>query len=77
MAAIEVKLIHGLSRVPAPQRVVVRGLGLKKTNSTKVLPDTPATMGMIAKVAYLIEWKKVDAEPPRRRAPRKKRAKQA
>ena len=74
MAAIQVKLVKGLSRVPAPQRVVVRGLGLKKTNSTKILPDTPQTLGMIAKVAYLVEWERVDAPPPLGRAARKKAA---
>ncbi len=74
MAAIQVKLVRGLSRVPAPQRVVVRGLGLKKTNSTKILPDTPQTLGMIAKVAYLVTWERVDAPPPQGRAARKKPA---
>lgn len=71
MAAIEVKLVKGLSRVPANQRVVVAGLGLKKTNSTKILPDTPQTMGMIDKVSYLVEWKRVDAPPPVGRKARK------
>jgi large subunit ribosomal protein L30 len=74
MAAIQVKLVRGLSRVPAPQRVVVRGLGLKKTNSVKILPDTPQTLGMIAKVAYLVTWERVDAPPPQSRAARKKAA---
>ncbi len=74
MAAIQVKLVRGLSRVPAPQRVVVRGLGLKKTNSTKILPDTPQTLGMIAKVASLVTWERVDAPPPQGRAARKKPA---
>jgi large subunit ribosomal protein L30 len=74
MAAIQVKLVKGLSRVPANQRVVVAGLGLKKTNSTKILPDTPQTMGMIAKVSYLIEWKRVDAPPPVGRKARKAKA---
>jgi large subunit ribosomal protein L30 len=74
MAAIQVKLVKGLSRVPADQRVVVAGLGLKKTNSTKILPDTPQTMGMIAKVSYLIEWKRVDAPPPVGRKARKAKA---
>jgi large subunit ribosomal protein L30 len=71
MAAIQVKLVKGLSRVPANQRVVVAGLGLKKTNSTKILPDTPQTMGMIDKVSYLVEWKRVDAPPPVGRKARK------
>ncbi len=74
MAAIKVKLVKGLSRVPADQRVVVAGLGLKKTNSTKVLPDTPQTLGMIAKVSYLITWERVDAPPPVGRKARKAKA---
>jgi len=32
----------------------VRGLGLRKTNSERVLEDTPAVRGMINKVAYLV-----------------------
>ena len=74
MAAIKVKLVKGLSRVPADQRVVVAGLGLKKTNSTKLLPDTPQTMGMIDKVSYLVEWERVDAPPPVGRKARKAKA---
>ncbi len=74
MAAIKVKLVKGLSRVPADQRVVVAGLGLKKTNSTKILPDTPQTMGMIDKVSYLVTWERVDAPPPVGRKARKAKA---
>ncbi len=51
MSAIKVKLVRGLAGCPAPHRVVVRGLGLGKRDSTRLLPDTPATMGMIGKVA--------------------------
>ena len=64
MAAIKVKLVRGLSRCPWPHRVIVQGLGLKKRESTKILPDTPQTLGMIAKVSYLVEWERVDAPPP-------------
>ena len=71
MAAIKVKLIRGLAGCPAPHRVVVAGLGLKKRDSTKLLPDTPQTLGMIAKVAYLVEWERVDAAPPLGRKARK------
>jgi large subunit ribosomal protein L30 len=71
MAAIKVKLVRGLAGVPAPHRVIVAGLGLKKHDSTKLLPDTPQTMGMIAKVSYLVEWERVDAPPPVGRKARK------
>jgi large subunit ribosomal protein L30 len=74
MAAIKVKLVRGLAGCPAPHRVIVAGLGLKKRDSTKLLPDTPQTMGMIAKVSYLVEWERVDAPPPLGRKARKSAA---
>ncbi len=74
MAAIKVKLVRGLAGCPETHRVTVAGLGLKKRDSTKLLPDTPATMGMIDKVSYLVTWERVDAEPPKGRAARKKAA---
>ena len=77
MSAIKVKLVRGLAGCPAPHRVVVRGLGLGKRDSTRLLPDTPATLGMIDKVAYLVAWERVDAEPPTGRAARKAAAAKA
>ncbi|MEI7703270.1 MAG: 50S ribosomal protein L30 [Deltaproteobacteria bacterium] len=71
MAAIKVTLKHGLAGIPASQRAVVTGLGLKKSNSTKVLPDNPCTMGMIRKVGYLLAWERVDAPAPQGRKTRK------
>ena len=71
MAAIKVKLVHGLSGISGSHRATIEGLGLKKTNSEKILPDTPQTMGMIAKVGYLLEWERVDAPPPVGRKARK------
>lgn len=71
MAAIKVKLVRGLAGCPAKHRVVVAGMGLKKRDSTCLLPDTPQTMGMIGKVAYLVSWERVDAPPPVGRKARK------
>jgi large subunit ribosomal protein L30 len=74
MAAIKVKLVKGLAGCPADHRLTVVGMGLKKTNSVKLLPDTPQTMGMISKVGYLVTWERVDAPPPAGRKARKKAA---
>jgi large subunit ribosomal protein L30 len=74
VAAIKVKLVRGLAGCPAPHRVVVAGLGLKKRDSTKILPDTPQTLGMIDKVSYLVTWERVDAPPPVGRKAKKKAA---
>jgi large subunit ribosomal protein L30 len=71
MSAIKVKLVRGLAGVPAPHRTVVAGMGLKKRDSTKLLPDTPQTAGMIAKVEYLVSWERVDAPPPAGRKARR------
>ena len=75
MSAIRVKLVRGLAACPEKHRVIVRGLGLKKLDSTKLLPDTPQTMGMIAKVRYLVTWEKVEEAPPVNRLKRKAAAK--
>ena len=77
MTAIKVKLVRGLAGCPATHRVVVRGLGLGKRDSTRLLPDTPAILGMIDKVSYLVAWERVDAAPPPGRAARKAAAAKA
>ena len=37
------------------QAQVVQGLGLRRIGSSVVLPDTPATRGMILKVRHLVD----------------------
>lgn len=51
---IKVTLVRGVSRTVKGHRETVRGLGLKWTNHTVELADTPAVRGMIAKVDYLV-----------------------
>jgi len=36
------------------QKLIVKGLGFKKLNTTREVVDTPATRGMIAKVPHLV-----------------------
>ena len=45
-----------LKRRPATERlrVILLGMGLKKTNSTKVLSDTASIRGMVGKVSHLV-----------------------
>lgn len=51
---LTVKLVRSVAGTRASHRATVRGLGLRKLNSTKVLEDTPAVRGMINKVDYLV-----------------------
>lgn len=42
-------------RRQAKQKATLVGLGLDKLGKTSILPDTPATRGMIAKVDHMVE----------------------
>ncbi|MBL8405699.1 MAG: 50S ribosomal protein L30 [Dechloromonas sp.] len=52
---ITVKLVKSVIGTKQDHRATVRGLGLRKLNSTAVLEDTPAVRGMIQKVQYLVK----------------------
>ncbi len=42
-------------RRPKAQRAILTGLGLGKLHRTVELEDTPATRGMVAKVAHMVD----------------------
>jgi large subunit ribosomal protein L30 len=52
---IKVTLVKSVIGTKQDHRATVRGLGLKRLNSSAVLEDTPAVRGMVRKVAYLVK----------------------
>lgn len=52
---IKVTLIKSVIGTKQDHRATVRGLGLRKLNSSAELVDTPAVRGMINKIAYLVK----------------------
>ncbi|MCS6945583.1 MAG: 50S ribosomal protein L30 [Sutterellaceae bacterium] len=54
MKTVKVTLVKSPIGCKKDHRATVRGLGLRKLNQTRELPDTPAVRGMIEKVAYLV-----------------------
>jgi large subunit ribosomal protein L30 len=52
---LTVKLVRSVAGTLQSHRETVRGLGLRKLNSTRTLEDTPAVRGMINKVSYLVQ----------------------
>jgi len=52
---LTVKLVRSVAGTRESHRATVRGLGLRKLGSTRVLEDAPAVRGMITKVAYLVQ----------------------
>lgn len=54
-ATFKVKLVRSVIGCTEKQRAMIRGLGLRKMNSERVVPDTPATRGMIFHMQHLLE----------------------
>jgi len=65
--ALKVKLIRSFEGRSERQRATITGLGLRKLGSERLLQDTPAIRGMVAKVAHLITWEQVEGEAPKRK----------
>ncbi|WP_028309895.1 50S ribosomal protein L30 [Derxia gummosa] len=52
---IKVTLVRSVIGTRESHRATVRGLGLKRLNSSRELVDTPEVRGMINKVSYLLK----------------------
>ena len=55
MKKIKLTLIRSLIGTRKDHRATVRGLGLRKLNSSSEIIDSPATWGQINKVKYLLK----------------------
>ena len=51
----KVTLVKSPAGINEKHRATVRGLGLRRVNSSRVLEDTPAVRGMVNKVYYLVK----------------------
>ena len=52
---IKIKRVGSLIRQQQNQIRVVKGLGLRKTNSVREIEDSPSVRGMLSKVAHLVK----------------------
>ena len=52
---LKVTLVKSPNGTSQKHRATVRGLGLRRMNSSRVLEDTQAVRGMINKVYYLVK----------------------
>ena len=55
MSNVKITLIKSLIGTKQDHRATVRGLGLRRLNSSSIIELTPANTGMINKVRYLIK----------------------
>ncbi len=58
---VKITLIKSVSNENKGIKATVAALGLKKIRQSKVLEETPANMGQINKVSYLLSVEKIDA----------------
>ncbi len=56
---VKITLIKSVSNENKQVKATVAALGLKKIRSTRTLEATPANMGQIKKVAYLLKVEEV------------------
>jgi large subunit ribosomal protein L30 len=56
---IEIKLVRSIAGTPQWMRVVVRTLGLRKLNSSRVLTDNGSIRGMVKRVPHLVSLREV------------------
>lgn len=59
---IRVTLVKSVASCKQNHRASVRGLGLKWTNHSVEVEDTPSTRGMINQVSYLVKVTDVEAK---------------
>lgn len=52
---VKITLVRSLIGTKKSHKATVKGLGLRKLNSTSILSDTPEIRGMLNKIKYLIK----------------------
>jgi large subunit ribosomal protein L30 len=57
---LKVTLVRSLIGTPLDQRATARGLGLRKPQSSAILKETPAVLGMIRKIGYALRVEAVE-----------------
>ena len=60
MKKLQVTLKKSVIGSTESQKATVRGLGLRKVNSTRTLNNTPAIRGMVKKVIHLLQVEEVE-----------------
>ena len=59
---MRVTLVKSIASTKESHRATARGLGLKWTNHSVDVIDTPATRGMVNKIGYLIKVSETSAK---------------
>jgi len=58
---LKVTLKHSTIGSTVDQIATVKGLGLRKIRSTRLLENTPAVRGMVKKILHLVDVEEIEA----------------
>lgn len=61
MKKLKVSLKKSTIGANASQRATVKGLGLRKIRSTRILNNTPAIRGMVKKIMHMVDVEEIEA----------------
>jgi len=59
MSQLKVTLKHSAIGRSAKQLATIKGLGLRKIGSSRILENTPAVRGMVKKVLHLVQVEEI------------------
>lgn len=59
---LKITLVRSVIGRPRNQREVVKGLGLRKINSTVIRKDCPEIRGMVNKIVHLVQVEAIDTK---------------
>jgi len=52
--SLRIRLARSLVGYPKSQRLIARGLGLRKLQSEVIRPETPEILGMVRKLSHVV-----------------------
>lgn len=52
--SLRIRLVRSLVGYPKGQRVIARGLGLRRLQSEVIRPETPEILGMVRKLSHVV-----------------------
>jgi len=60
MKKLKVRQTHSVIGIPHPQRLVVKGLGLRGLGTEVTVSNTPSFRGMVKKILHLVTVQEVE-----------------
>ena len=71
---LKVRQVRSVIGIPEPQRLVVKGLGLRGPGTEVTVANTPSFRGMVKKVLHLVQVEEIKSDQAAQQKPSALRA---